>query len=782
MSYSNKTKEQLIKELEVLKTELENLKISQLTDDVSSEGQDRINCIFNNSTLGLYRSTPDGRILMANPALIKMLGYKNFNDLARRNLEKDGYEPSYDRKTYKEQMEKFGKVVGLESIWKKYNGELIYVRENAVAFYSNDKNIRYYEGTVEDITTYIKTVNILRDREEILRNIYLASPYAISLIDLQGNIIDCNIAKEKLYGYNKGELIGKNISIFHQKEDIKKSQKLFKRILKEGFLTGHEFLLRRKNGQTFIGEFSGSVIKDKNGKPQSIVSITHDITCRKQSEELIRQSEEKYRSLFENMLNGLILFELVYDKKGEPVDGRYIEVNHLYEEVFRIKRENILGRTQKEIYGFVDPELISKLMEVIKYNKAVHFDYQLKTVNKILDVYAYSPKKGQIAAIFNDITDRKRVEQELIFEKNLLETFMNNTVDHIYFKDMNSRFVRVNKAWAKARASKLNSDPHRVVGLSDYDFFSKEIAEQTLKDEKSIIESGRPLVQKIEIRPGKNSRDHYISTTKMPFFNADGKLAGTFGISRDITSLIEFEKSLQKSEKELQELNATKDKFFSIVAHDLKNPFGSVMNFANLILSNLETLEHERIIKYVSAIFETSKQGFNLLENLLEWSRSQTGKIIYNPTNLSINSLTESNISFVEHAAAKKEISIQNMLEEKLTAYADPNMTSTVLRNLLSNAVKFTNTQGKIKIYNIKRKNYLELFIEDNGVGIPKEELNKLFKIDEDYTTRGTDNEKGTGLGLIIAKEFVTKNKGEIKVKSKEGKGSIFSFTLPLAQ
>ena len=567
--------------------------------------------------------------------------------------------------------------------------------------------------------------------------------------------------------------------IFYPDYEKDKVEKLLEKILKKGFVESNEFTLKKKDGSTFIAEFSCSVIKDEKGNPDSIISITNDITCRKKAEEQIKSSEEKYRLLFEHMLNGLMLFEIIYNKKGEPVDGRYIEVNALFEKIFGIKKDYIIGKTQTEIFGFVDPELIIHLSEVLNNKKPVHFEYQLKSVDRILDIYAYIPKEGQIACIFNDITDKKLVERALVFEKNLLEAFMNNTVDHVYFKDLESKFIKVNKAWAKSRASNMGSDPDKVVGLSDFDFFSKKIAEQTFKDEKSIIESRRPLVQKIEIRPGKKNRNHYISTTKMPYFDEDGNLAGTFGISRDITSLIEFEKSLQKSEKELQELNATKDKFFSIVAHDLKNPFGSIINFANLLLSNLEKLDEEKLKKYVTAIFETSKQGFNLLENLLEWSRSQTGKIVYNPIKVSINSLVSANISLIEHTAAKKEISIQNNLDKNLIGFADPNMISTVIRNLLSNAVKFTGNKGKIRIFNTIKKGIIEIHFQDTGVGIPKDDLPKLFRIDEDFSTRGTDNEKGTGLGLIIAREFVTRNKGEIKVTSIEGTGSTFSFSIP---
>ena len=783
MSYANKTKEQLIAELEKLKKQLAEHSNKKGSDNITKnkigDDQLRFKSIFDNSTIGLFKSTPDGKILMANSTLLKMLGYDNLNELTIHQFEHNSPYHDKSREKFRKQMVKKGKITGFETLWPKKDGSLINVRINAVAFFDKNNTISHYEGAVEDITEYTNTLNSLRESEEILRNIFISSPYAISLIDLQGNIMDCNLAKEKLFGYKKKELIGKSVHIFYPDYEKDKVEKLLEKILKKGFVESNEFTLKKKDGSTFIAEFSCSVIKDEKGNPDSIISITNDITCRKKAEEQIKSSEEKYRLLFEHMLNGLMLFEIIYNKKGEPVDGRYIEVNALFEKIFGIKKDYIIGKTQTEIFGFVDPELIIHLSEVLNNKKPVHFEYQLKSVDRILDIYAYIPKEGQIACIFNDITDKKLVERALVFEKNLLEAFMNNTVDHVYFKDLESKFIKVNKAWAKSRASNMGSDPDKVVGLSDFDFFSKKIAEQTFKDEKSIIESRRPLVQKIEIRPGKKNRNHYISTTKMPYFDEDGNLAGTFGISRDITSLIEFEKSLQKSEKELQELNATKDKFFSIVAHDLKNPFGSIINFANLLLSNLEKLDEEKLKKYVTAIFETSKQGFNLLENLLEWSRSQTGKIVYNPIKVSINSLVSANISLIEHTAAKKEISIQNNLDKNLIGFADPNMISTVIRNLLSNAVKFTGNKGKIRIFNTIKKGIIEIHFQDTGVGIPKDDLPKLFRIDEDFSTRGTDNEKGTGLGLIIAREFVTRNKGEIKVTSIEGTGSTFSFSIP---
>jgi two-component system sensor histidine kinase/response regulator len=240
-----------------------------------------------------------------------------------------------------------------------------------------------------------------------------------------------------------------------------------------------------------------------------------------------------------------------------------------------------------------------------------------------------------------------------------------------------------------------------------------------------------------------------------------------------------LEKKVELRTRELKELNATKDKFFSIIAHDLKNPFNTLLGFSELLITNINEYDKNRIGEFINIIFQTSKNAYMLLENLLEWSRSQTGRLEMAPSDIEISELVDDNIDLIYNNASNKKLELNNRVDKKVKAYADSNMTNTIIRNLLSNAIKYTATGGKIEITSKTENNYVEVTVSDTGVGIKEENIGKLFRIDENFSTKGTNDETGTGLGLILCKEFVKKNGGDIWVTSAPGKGSNFTFKLP---
>ena len=269
----------------------------------------------------------------------------------------------------------------------------------------------------------------------------------------------------------------------------------------------------------------------------------------------------------------------------------------------------------------------------------------------------------------------------------------------------------------------------------------------------------------------KNGEIINTYTTLSPVLDNNGEVEKIIAIDSDI-------RELKKAEEKLKTLNATKDKFFSIIAHDLKNPFSSLLGATDLLIKKFDQLEEEKILEFIRNLNQVAKQGYDLLINLLEWSRAQTGRLKFEMQTLNLYDLVISNIDLLIAQAQNKNIQIINDIDPEINIHADKNTVLTVLRNLLSNAIKYTHKGGKIRISaNIKNK-YVKVTVADDGIGIPKEKQDKLFRIDENYSQKGTNDESGTGLGLILCKEFVEKNKGEINVESKEGEGSKFIFTL----
>ncbi len=248
------------------------------------------------------------------------------------------------------------------------------------------------------------------------------------------------------------------------------------------------------------------------------------------------------------------------------------------------------------------------------------------------------------------------------------------------------------------------------------------------------------------------------------------------------SELIIAKEKAEENEIQLRELNETKDKLFSIIAHDLRSPFNSILGFSDLLINIVNSQDTEKTKKYSSLIYLTARNTLILLDNLLDWGKSQTGKINFNPEKLILSSIIQNVVETSRSNAIIKNISLNIIPLDDIAVCADQNMLKTVLRNLISNAIKFTNLNGEININSIQNQDFCEINISDNGVGMNQEKCNRLFNLNTNITTIGTANEKGSGLGLILCKEFVEKLGGNIWVESKEGKGSNFKFTLPLSK
>ena len=233
--------------------------------------------------------------------------------------------------------------------------------------------------------------------------------------------------------------------------------------------------------------------------------------------------------------------------------------------------------------------------------------------------------------------------------------------------------------------------------------------------------------------------------------------------------------------KELRLANASKDKFFSIIAHDLKSPFNALLGLSEIMIENWGHMSDDDKIEFIKDINSSSKNTFNLLQNLLEWSRSQTGKIQVEASKFSPYNVIHENVKILSQHADNKNITIKSTVPENNYCFADKNMISTVFRNLISNSVKFTNNGGIIEISVSLKNNFHQFCISDTGIGMPEETVRNLFNITEKVQRSGTANETGTGLGLILCKEFIEKNNGSIVVESQPDAGSKFFFTIPIA-
>jgi PAS domain S-box-containing protein len=363
-----------------------------------------------------------------------------------------------------------------------------------------------------------------------------------------------------------------------------------------------------------------------------------------------------------------------------------------------------------------------------------------------------------------------------------LHNIINNVGDPIFVKDEQKRHVLVNDAFCE------------MFGLSKNDIIDKTLGEEIAPEEmkkfmridNQVLSNGKENISE-ELLTVKDNKTLTISTRKRRFIDDSGK-KHLIGVVRDISERKLAENELkfakeqaEESKNQLKELNLRKDRLFSIIGHDLRGPIGGFKQLIDYLVSDdFDLNETETLSKLLQTLQGTANTTYDLLENLLLWARTQQNEITFSPVNCDLNEVTTKTISLLQELAIKKNIIVINKILKKQTVYADVNMLTTILRNLISNAIKFIPNDKSISVSINKNKNYWVISVKDEGIGISPEDINKIFNPNLNFTNFGTNNEKGSGLGLLICHEFVKKHNGKIWIESEEGKGSDFKFTLPL--
>ncbi|NOZ45217.1 MAG: PAS domain-containing sensor histidine kinase [Chlorobi bacterium] len=504
------------------------------------------------------------------------------------------------------------------------------------------------------------------------------------------------------------------------------------------------------------------------------LSIHHDITSLKKSEKKLITSEMQFRDLFDFSPLPMLIHS----------NGKIVIANNATVRFFETTDiTKIVGRP---VIDFIHPEQVEKVKQNLnkvyskgwQYGTIIHKLITVKSNIKFAEVTGFLTSYENCPAIhivLNDVTEKQQTEQALKESEEKYKKLINDSSIGIgIFKDTKIYFA--------------NTALQKMFGFNNYDSFIKNPISNYLTNESRL------LLQK-RIDNNKNGLP-VESTTVFKIIRKDGQIrnlkirASNIILNNeklrhvtfiDITERLKAEEELKNSEAELIKTNSQKDKFFSILAHDLKNPFNTLLGFTELLHLNHNKYNAEKRHKFISLIYDNAKNIHNLLENLLLWSRNQRNRINYKPKQINLYNLIQENFRLFTPAANEKNIKLLNFVKKDIEAFADYNMIDTVLRNLLSNAIKFTSQKGKITVKSElinQPEEMIKISVEDTGIGITKENLPKLFSISDNFTTEGTENEKGTGLGLILCKEFIEKHKGKIWVESSIDKGSSFIITL----
>jgi two-component system sensor histidine kinase/response regulator len=492
----------------------------------------------------------------------------------------------------------------------------------------------------------------------------------------------------------------------------------------------------------------------------------------------IREDKENLDLIFNTSPNAVMLTRID--------DGSIVSVNERFSLLTGYSEREAIGKTTIELMIWRNPDDRKQLLQPLSEkgfceNLEIVFQRKNKTIfTGLLSAKIIKLNNIEhIITVTRDVSDSKIVAEKLNIAKLRLENIIEGTNAGTWEWNVQTDETIFNEQWAEMLGYTLEE-------LSPVTIKTWEIHTHPgdLRKSEKLLKrhfAGELPYYDCELRmKHKNGQWIWIHDRgRVITKTSEGEPLMMFGMHNLITERKDAEERIKIQNEELQKINAEKDKFFSIIAHDLKSPFNSILGFSDLLVEQMREKNYTGIDKYAELIQLSSTRVMDLLLNLMEWSRSQTGRMEFNPEYFELVVLIKDTDLLLSGAMEQKSISLSKSVPSNVSVYADKKMISTVLRNLISNAIKFTHPGGKITISVEERKAELRVSVSDNGVGIPKASIEKLFSIDESYSTVGTTNEKGTGLGLILCKDFVEKHGGKIWVESEEGKGSTFYFSIP---
>ena len=782
-----------------------------------------------------------------------------------------------------------------------------------------------------------KTIELLRRTEEHYESLFDKAPLGYQSLDINGHFIEVNQIWEDTFGYTREEVVGKWFGDFLAPKDQEEFRKRFVLFKAQGKIHS-EYEMIHKDGHPLFIAFESRVGYNSKGEFDQTHSIIQDITAQKKFElerqviyeitqgvtmtENLNELLKLIHQLLGKRLYAENIFISLYDEKTELFSFPYFvdqfdeapltvaRRKSVTQYVFRTGRpllmspelfEQLKAQDEVELVGSPAPSWIGVplLTPSRTIGVLVLQHYEKVNVYSEADVQFLESIGSQIATVI----DRKKTEQDLLNERLLLRTVIDNIPDSIYCKDLAGRKTLANRTELRFSGAKTEEE---ILGKTDYDLYPKELADGFFADDQVVLQTGQPVINREEFVIDSTGQKNWLLTSKIPLKDENGNLSGLIGIGRDISkrrqaeqdlreseikmevilqstadgilaidgngkviktnkrftelwqipkilidsgddqALLDYvldqltdanefiskvqklyqsvdqdldhlhfkdgrvferfsaplvipnssigrvwsfrditsarlaEEEIQKSIQKLSDSNAEKDKFFSIIAHDLRNPLSSFLGLTKLMVDELPNLTPEDLQDFVLGMSKSAANLYRLLENLLQWSQIHRGGVPFNPGLVQLDQVVNVSIEMIQESANTKGIEINTAIAPNIRVFVDSNMLQTVIRNLVSNAVKFTPKGGKVHLsVKASEDNFVEVYIRDNGIGMDQPMIDNLFRLDVKTGRTGTDGEPSTGLGLLLCKDFIEMNGGQLTVESEVGKGSVFRFTMP---
>ena len=624
-------------------------------------------------------------------------------------------------------------------------------------------------GTISDITEHLKSEEALKKSEILLKSsIESQKDTLIVSIDQQYNYLYFNkVYKDSMKSvYNVDVEVGMNIlNCIASEEDRKTAKENYARAL-----AGESHTDLRKYGDAQFNYYESyfNPIHDEYNQIIGATRLSRNVTERRAAEEALRISEEKYRLLADSSPEMIYLIDRT---------GFIIYINSIAAKILNQNVENVIGKHLNEIFpahlANSHWENISKVFETgQKIQKEIEEPFSTGKIWIEVRLVPLIDINGDVIAVLglsNDITFRKMAEEKLRKSENNARALLDAIPDLMFRINRHGIFMDI-----KAARDELAYQEGSIIGLNIREIMPSEFA-NTVEHEMSLA------LQMPELRIFEYNLE--IPQKGICEFEARMVACGNdevVTVVRDITERKKTELEIQLKNIELQKLNVEKDKYLSVIAHDLRTPFNGFLGLTEILANELPQLTMEEIQNFSLMLNKSAVHLYSLLGNLLEWSKLQRGSTVFRPSNYILHEKIAESLKLISESAIKKDIKINLDIPKDLIVFADLDMLQSIIRNLAGNSIKFTPTGGTVHVSaRSNSENMVEISIKDSGIGMSNYIVDNLFRLDVNTGRIGTSDEPSTGLGLIICKDLIEKHHGRLFVESEEGKGTTFWFILP---
>ncbi|MFH1194951.1 MAG: PAS domain S-box protein [bacterium] len=755
-----------------------------LFKDVTSIIRERINLESENNELRKYfRLTsslpdaivaldPEGRIIYWNDSALKIFGFGK-NEVIGKFV--GNVLTFFNPDKFKTTLE----LLQQNKIWNGVISEPI--EANRYEYYSVKMTLT---GAIENrnillvcsnVTDDIQTKMLLEEKSKFLENLVELAEELICILDTEGKILFSNISFQSKLGYSNEEFSSINFSDLIDPEVISKGGFELKDFDPSGKISRELILVDKNNEKIFVRAEVSLSSKSESDAMQYSILMT-DISVQK----AIEKDKVILNSICENSGDGIAVLE---DEKTIFVNNHFLSMFEL-SELAELKEKQLADLididSRKEFIDFVFMRDGSRIIEELKcigkfgkifFSKTTFNSYSAADHNFIVIFFKDISKQKTESQLFKESEERYTSIAEIINEFMWVAERRGGKLKTIFYTDAVKRIT----GYTKDELLNISNLWYKIIHPNDlHNVFTK------LK--RLYRDLGRSF-DEIEYRIFNNLGNIVWIKNKINVLrDTNGTIYRIVGLVSDISVSKRAEEELKKSADNLKKMNETKDRFISIVSHDLRTPFSSILGFTDLLLTD-RNLPEDKQVQYITYIQESSKNMLSLVNSLLDWTRLQTGRITFEPERVNARLIVVKAIQMLTGNAIKKNITIESTLSDDIHVHGDENLLLQAFLNLISNAVKFTSTGGTIIISSSPSlgKKQILFCVKDTGTGIRAEDVEKLFRIDAKFTTNGTAGERGSGLGLSLVHDIIQKHGGEIWVESEIGKGSEFKFTIPVS-